>query len=197
MNKILLSIAALSLSFSAASQLRVLSNGHTQIGDWTNFSTSNRMSPDTTSTLAIMGPDNLCSGGSIAFGARNDVTISESVLTAPPVLSHSERSSMILRGMGGISYRSKKGIVFKYEVNTPLFGSEEPVETMIYYVDVKAPQFLTSSDSRFKKNIEGIEDSDKLLLDLTPVSYYLSIPRETEGEEVAKASVKNEEINNK
>ncbi|MDE5807960.1 MAG: tail fiber domain-containing protein [Muribaculaceae bacterium] len=199
MKKIILTFAGvLALTFGADAQLRVLSNGKVQIGDWTSntgssTSVAQQDSPDEvnsgiispsltfdTSTVSIMGSNKTNhSGGSIGFGGRSDVMIKESEFT-----NSSTSGSLSLTGKGGISYSSKSGTVFSYI--PPLTSTSETLFT--YSVKVTAPSFLTSSDARYKKNIESLESMGGLLDGLTPVSYNLEIPMKDENGIAQKAS---------
>ena len=87
---ILTFVGLLALSLGANAQLRVLSNGHVQLGDWTlnsalpSFPTSQQSSAngivvggnvqvsDTTTTISIMGPpkSNYSGGNAIVIGKK-------------------------------------------------------------------------------------------------------------------------------
>ena len=200
MKKLLLTLAGvLTFTFGADAQLRVLSNGQVQIGDWnsgtltTLASVPQQDSPDEvnsgiiypslifdTSTVSIMGSNKTNhSGGCIGFGGRSDVMIKESEFT-----NSYTSGSLSLIGKGGISYSSKSGTVFSYI--PPLTSMTETLFT--YSVKVTAPSYLTSSDARYKKNIESLESMGELLDGLTPVSYNLEIPMKDENGIAQKAS---------
>ena len=184
--KLFLCASALALTFGANAQLRVLSNGHIQLGDWnavTMVVVPNPVLPtsaspsaifptygqvcDTTATISILGLERPnYSGGSIAFGGRKDVIISEPAFES----GLSRFGKMDLLGKGGICYTSYKGEIFSY---TPAVIGES---TFYYNVNLSAPKYLTSSDARYKSNVESLESMGGLLNDLTPVSYNLNIP---------------------
>lgn len=184
--KLFLCASALALTFGAKAQLRVLSNGHIQLGDWNAVTMVVKPNPvlptsaspsailptygqvcDTTATISILGLERPnYSGGSIAFGGRKDVVISEPTFNS----STSRYGKMDLVGKGGISYTSYKGEIFSY---TPAVVGES---TFSYNVILIAPKFLNSSDARNKSNVESLESMGELLNDLTPVSYNLNIP---------------------
>ena len=132
--------SALALTFGANAQLRVLSNGHIQLGDWVYRSSSGtgdapgEMSgeinggigttipgigqiviptpQDTTSTVSVLGTQTLnFSGGTLSFGGRKDVMISEPAFTNTSWYPYGR---MTLVGKGGISYSSSSGVIFDY-----------------------------------------------------------------------------------
>ncbi|MDE6026886.1 MAG: tail fiber domain-containing protein [Muribaculaceae bacterium] len=204
MKKILFSFAGvLALTFGANSQLRVLSNGHVQLGDWNaqplsgplsnsqQFSTDAVINPgvtpayqvnDTTTTIAVLGNNSSnFSGGSIAFGGRKDVMVQEESFTKGLTRPYGVLS---LTGLGGIRYSSSAGTIFSH---TPSRSSSTS-EVFTFGIDVKATKFLTSSDARYKKNIESLESMGGLLDGLTPVSYNLDIPMKDESGMAQKAS---------
>lgn len=198
--------SALALTFGANAQLRVLSNGHIQLGDWVYRSSSGTgdapgemagvindgmgavipgigqiiipTPQDTTSTVSVLGTQTLnFSGGSLSFGGRKDVMISEPAFTNA---TWSPYGRMTLVGKGGISYSSASGVIFSYDpylhqINTG-GSSESNSPAFFYYVNLIAPKFLNSSDARYKSNVESLESMGELLNDLTPVSYNLNIP---------------------
>ena len=185
---ILTFVGLLALSLGANAQLRVLSNGHVQLGDWTlnsalpSFPTSQQSSAngivvggnvqvsDTTTTISIMGPTKSnYSGGSIAFGGRKDVVIEEESFTTGTLRPY---GSLTFTGLGGIKYVDSNGTIFSH---TPS-RTTSSAGTFTFTTDVVAPKFTTSSDARYKKNVESLESKGDLLRDLTPVSYYLELP---------------------
>ena len=198
MKRLILSLSGLLvLSLGLDAQLRVLSNGHIQAGDWTANSqvvptSSNSVSPnvvinpgmipqvnDTTTTISILGTNNKnLSGGTIAFGGRRDVMFQEASFTESSTRKY---GSLYMVGKGGIYYNSSDGRIFSYA--PPIITTADPVFT--FNINVKATAFLTSSDARYKSNVESIENMGPLLDELTPVSYNLNL---SSGEEATKKS---------
>lgn len=173
-------LSLFTLSLGANAQLRVLSNGHVQVGDWTKTGRFS-VAVDTTNTAAILGASDLFSGGTLSFGGRNDVTIKESSVNALSYNMGTQTPKMVLTGRGGIEYVSKPGTVFYFNpVKLPSHQTggqaEESWEPFVFNISLKAPSYLTTSDARYKKNIESLESLGKGLMDLTPVKYNLAIP---------------------
>lgn len=206
MKKILFSFAGvLALTFGANAQLRVLSNGHIQLGDWSGMPLQPSLSPssastdavvigggtvqisDTTSTISILGPTRPnYSGGSLTFGGRKDVMISEDKFTKSITVPY---GTMTLTGMGGLKYVASNGTVFSY--TSPRSTTSEGVFT--FSATVKATSYLTTSDARYKKNVESLESMGDMLNDLTPVSYNLDLNLGKETAEIQNASVASPE----
>ena len=201
MKKLFLTFAGvLALTFGANAQLRVLSNGHIQLGDWSGMPLQPSLSPssastdgvvigggtvqisDTTSTISILGPTRPnYSGGSLTFGGRKDVMVSEDKFTNSTIVPY---GTMTLTGMGGLKYVASNGTVFSY--TSPRSTTSEGVFT--FSATVKATSYLTTSDARYKKNVESLESMGGLLDGLTPVSYNLDIPMKDENGMAQKAS---------
>ncbi|MDE5806968.1 MAG: tail fiber domain-containing protein [Muribaculaceae bacterium] len=204
MKKLFLTFAGvLALTFGADAQLRVLSNGHVQLGEWNaqylsgalsnsqQFSTDAVINPgvtpayqvnDTTTTIAVLGTNSSnFSGGSIAFGGRKDVMVQEESFTKSLTRPYGVLS---LTGLGGIKYSSSAGTIFSH---TPSRTSST-AEVFTFGIDVKATKFLTSSDARYKKNVESLESLGGMLEGLTPVSYNLDIPMKDENGVARKSS---------
>lgn len=196
MKKFLFSLLALiSITTVANSQLRVISNGNVQVGNWvapvmpgnpgTLFASgiSLGQTPDTLSTMAILGPNDQKSGGYISFGARKQVSIGESTYT-----QLSPKASLLLKGEGGIEYKAGSDLIFSYQ--TPMVMTQ--TGSFVFKIPVSSTQYLTTSDARKKKNIESLDNAGALLDNLTPVKYQLSLESESE-EKATKASAASEE----
>lgn len=194
MTILILSLFTLSLGVNA--QLRVLSNGHVQVGDWNDTSSILfQSSRDTTNTVSILGKQsgNL-SGGSISFGARQDVVISESTFKNNPLITGGNTCGTLqLVGKGGINFTSSNGLVFQYDTSMYNSGRDESTPFFIFTVPVQSSKYYTSSDARLKKNIESLENMGILLDRLTPVSYNLELPTHNENSIASKASSLTEE----
>lgn len=178
-------VAILGMATVANSQLRVISNGNVQIGDWTTKSSGlpgtlvgSMQVPDTLATMCVLGQQDKKSGGYISFGTRNQVSIGESIYT-----QLNPDASLVLKGKGGIEYSAGTSLIFKY--TPPILLTAPP--SFDYKINVSAPQYLTTSDVRKKKNIESLENLGGLLDNITPVSYQLTSETAKEGE-AAKAS---------
>lgn len=190
----ILFISLITLSLGANAQLRVISNGHVQVGNWGTSSSLTTTSSDTTSTISLLGNGQKHSGAIISFGGRKDVTISETAPTLQSPNSLIYTSMMLLKGTGGIKYSSCDGEVFSYSskksnlINPGTGTTVSSDNPFTFNVNLKAPKYLTTSDARCKRNIEPIESLGKGLYELTPVSYVLSSPNESEGLSASKAS---------
>ena len=194
--KILLVSSAIALAFVANAQLRVLSNGHIQIGDKNvegmNSTAIKSIKTDTTSTISLLGPTaGNFSGASLTFGGRKDVQISEGsfAFNINSVLNRIY-GKLNLVGKGGIEYSSYVGTIFSYTADKSDFSG--PFK---FNIRMESPQYLTSSDARYKKDIESLEEMGDLLKDLTPVSYVLDLPSKgmTETDIQMDAPVSKEE----
>ena len=199
MKKALFILGTLALTFGASAQLRVLSNGHVQFGDWNTsqlvvqpLNSTNAVNPlipgiittDSTTTVSVLGPntDNL-SGGSIAFGGRKDVMVEELSFEKKTPTTY---GTLSLTGKGGIRYSSDRGSIFSYTRN-----AIASTEAFTYNINVKAPAFLTTSDARYKKNVEPLESLGTMIGDLTPVSYNLDLSAGSDDSSAQKASSVN------
>ncbi len=185
----ILILSLITLSLGANAQLRVLSNGHIQLGNWSSTTSQS----DTTSTISLFGIGKYNSGALLTFGGRTDVSIGETKAPAitPPTYKFSPQ--LLLNGSGGIQYKASTSIIFSYTPgSTPIYSSETGTTNVenpfTFNVNLKAPKYLTTSDARCKKNIEPIESLGKGLYELTPVSYVLSIPNENESLSASKSS---------
>ena len=176
-------LSLITLSLGANAQLRVLSNGHVQIGNlnWLNqtpvyppilpsvstqATIGGALSPDTTATLSIMGPQNYGANGKIVFGGRNDVIIRESYANGI--------GTLILTGKGGIVLYSgsSNSRILTYNPTATLDNGQTYFS---FTKPLRAPEFLTVSDIRCKKDIESLDSYGKGLSELSPVSFTLDI----------------------
>ena len=187
MKKLLLStLCFISLCLVSNAQLRVLSNGHTQIGYSNLYPT---LKVDTTSNISVFGNMADYSGGLLSFGGRNHVSIGESPISPGSTAIYRNTGALHLTGLGGLKYTSYYGDVFSFN---PIYRTAMDPETgekipdygiFSFKVNISAKQFLTSSDARYKTNIKSIENNCAKFNFLNPVSYNISIPlNEREGE---------------
>ncbi len=189
---ILFLLCVISLSLGVNAQLRVLSNGHVQIGKFDYLHSITPRTPitgvgggdpgisidfplpDTTANLSIMGPDSYASNGKIVFGGRNDANIRE--------YYYNGIGSLYLTGKGGIALYSGSASsqIMRYKPTSTLDNGE----TYFYFLKaIKAPEFLTVSDLRCKKDIKSLENHGKDLLELNPVSFTLNLSDVSDVEE--------------
>ncbi|MDE6410196.1 MAG: tail fiber domain-containing protein [Muribaculaceae bacterium] len=190
----LIILSLITLSLGANAQLRVLSNGHIQLGNWGSTTSQ----PDTTSTISLFGNGKYNSGALLTFGGRTDVSIGETKAPAitPPTYRFSPQ--LLLNGSGGIQYKASTSIIFSYTPgSTPIFSSETGTTNVenpfTFNVNLKAPKFLTTSDARCKKNIEPIESLGRDLMELTPVKYNLFLSPQLGDETMGKVSKQSNE----
>ncbi|MDE6296221.1 MAG: tail fiber domain-containing protein [Muribaculaceae bacterium] len=179
MKKIIFTILSLTaITVGSNAQLRILNNGHTQIG-FNGLYPSYK--PDTTSTLSLIGQMPECSGALLTFGTGKHVSIGESNIVPNSLVLGKKTGAMLLTGLGGIKYTSYYGDVFSYTPTDRIVVDVETGErshdygTFTFNVKVTAKQYLTLSDARYKKNIHSLENAGAKLNLLTPVSYNLSV----------------------
>lgn len=197
MKKFLLAFIGLTSIVSVSNaQLRVMGNGHVQIGDWTWPRSSeifrsmaetqaefSFFKPDTTATVSINGPGEELANGEIIFGGRRDVVIREyidddSIFNRPGALH--------ITGKGGFSLYCNGARVLSYD---PFLASSIHGDSyFVFAKGIKAPEFLTTSDLRLKKDISSIESLGRGLVDLSPVRYAYNVPNENEDGVLAKSS---------
>lgn len=152
MKKFILTFSlALVMSANADAQLIVLESGQTQLG---NSASINNV--DNNSTLNIWGLSRE-QGGSISFGKGSDSMIVGDGSSG--MLNLNAKSSF------GIKVNNADGLTFNSISKTFKFA-----------YDIRSTTFLTTSDARFKKNINSIDGSSKGISDLNPISYNLSLP---------------------
>lgn len=193
---ILAAIAAISLSASA--QLKVVSNGQSQIGTPESLMVVGPITPGTLSTnngtntiagnvqdyetagadtlapLCVMGLDIDGSWPRIAFGKYNRVSVGEGGDTSD---KRKGNGILTLKGSKGISFIHGATKIFYY---TPT--STDRNEQIFYFQrKVTAPQYLTTSDARSKTDIEELDNAGALLKNLVPVSYVL-VSEESQAE---------------
>ena len=175
-------MAALAI-LPATAQLRVINNGSVHVGNYSTGSFSHVNSPeraviitpnvaisDTTATLGINGTGQNLSGGKLSFG-QGKVNITEFGLG-----TGSSFSTMLrLNSMGGfISYCGDKQIF--------IYNSKNSTNAFTYRVNVSAPQYLTSSDARYKENVEQLNDVSDRFMELNPVTYRMKDSGAMSGE---------------
>ena len=203
MKKIFFILGALALTFGASAQLRVIGNGQVQVGNWNpsqwEISPTEPGHPfsvvspgfqisipiDSTTTVSVLGPNTTnLSGGSIAFGGRKDVMVEEESFNKSLAVPY---GALALTGKGGIKYSSDRGPIFSYTRNSV----QSSKETFTFNINVQAPAFLTTSDARYKKNVEPLESLGTMIGDLTPVSYNLDLSAGSDDSSAQKASSAN------
>ncbi len=198
MRKTLL-IFALGISLCSNAQITVSTNGQTRIGTPTNIiqsggellnnlgsTSSSDVLPttiDKTASLNIWGisnpstvPDIGTNMGHITFGFGNYANIAGNSANGTLRLHARSKFALILgtSNTAGLTWTSTNNAI-----------------TSTY--NIKAPSFLTTSDSRLKKNIEYLNDYYVGLLKVNPVSYNLtSSTEESYAEDLAK---KNSVVN--
>ena len=178
MRKTVTSIMTIITVMTASAQLRVTSSAQVQAGSASSETSSGTISviggpiinPDTLATVRIIGDGNYQSGGTIAFGNRRDVAISESKL---PLKSFNGEIYGVLQllGKGGLSYSDGTSRIISYDPTT--INLSTGTAYVSFSLPVSAPQYLTVSDSRSKTDIEPLENVGNLLKNIVPVSYRL------------------------
>lgn len=188
MKKTAIFMALAMVALSATAQLKVVSNGQSQIGTPEGLPEIGPIIPttstngsragsdlgsmvqygawvDTLAPLRVMGLDIDGSWPRIAFGKYNRVSIGEG------------GSSDNRRGNGILTLKATKGFEFIHDMVKVFYftpTSTNTKEQMFYFRrNVTAPQFLTTSDARSKTDIEELDNAGALLKNLVPVSYVL------------------------
>lgn len=167
---------AVCLAFGMSAQLEVIGNGSVQVGSFADGGLStpgpsplgisigtgsdiNLSLSDTTATLGINGTGRNLSGGKISFGVGN-VNIQEYGISSGSTFS----TLMRLNSKGGfVSYCGDRQIY--------IYNSKGSTNPFTYKVNVSAPQYLTSSDARYKENVERLENIGDKFMELNPVTY--------------------------
>lgn len=186
----LLFVSAIALTLSANAQIYVCGNGHVQVGDPSWFheqavfpgllsptgdltkATISISKPDTTASISINGPDDYAANGKIIFGGRNDVSLSESYDPENPIR---KLGSLCLTGKGGIFLYSNTGLIMSYDIFTSLNGTDKYFN---FKKTIQAPEYLTVSDLRYKRDIKSLESFGRNLEQLSPVSFSLKLPND-------------------
>ncbi|MDE7465075.1 MAG: tail fiber domain-containing protein [Muribaculaceae bacterium] len=186
MNSTVIKAAAVALgiavSVSASAQMKMYQNGHVAVGKAPVTTTtagntvvgSGTVTPiigggtissvDTTATLSVLGKGLYASSGKIAFGTSGNVWLGESAWSNTSI----SPSSLQMQGKGGFHLMcGNKDILFY----SPSVMTIDGGSTLIAGVAMQAPQYLTTSDARLKKNISSLENIGDIVESLTPVSY--------------------------
>ncbi|MDE5868795.1 MAG: tail fiber domain-containing protein, partial [Muribaculaceae bacterium] len=194
------------VALATNAQLRVLDDGHVQVGHLLDNTTG--YNKPLSSNFSILGNGSAQSNGKISFGSNEYVSIGESSIDPNSTTQYLRKGALILNGIGGIKYTSDFGDVFSYYPNRFMLinpgggGVTSTYSSFTFHVNVTAPQYLTSSDARYKSNIQSIEGDGVKLYLLNPVSYNLNIPSkneneaETKNENEAEKLSKNSQVSN-
>ena len=190
---LLLTTVAISLAFGMSAQLQVIGNGSVQVG---SFADGGLYTPggspfgisigpgigsialsDTTATLGINGTGYKLSGGKISFGTGK-ANIEEFGIGTGSTFS----TMLRLNSQGGfLSYCGGRQIF--------IYNGKSSTNSFTYRVNVSAPQYLTSSDVRYKEGIEQLEDVGDRFMELNPVTYRMKAPASAlSGETPAQAA---------
>ena len=196
MKKFSLIIATAMLAATVGAQVHYDKSGQFRIGQ---FSTNSTIVPglqsvsivnpptsnqgDLTAPLRVMSLDTSGSSSRIAFGNLKAGSVGLGVSTS----GQGDNNVITLTGEDGIEYYTSLGNmpIFRYRINRNSLTYTQPLFT--FNTEVKARQFLTSSDTRLKTQIEELDNAGASIKDLNPVSYVL---KEEAGEsgEAAKAA---------
>ena len=179
-NSICILMAAMAI-MPAAAQLKVIGNGSVQLGSFADGSLptlkpssrgisigpgigTTTLLSDTTATLGINGTGHNLSGGKISFGLGK-VNIEEYGISSGSTFS----TMLRLNSQGGfLSYCGDRQIF--------IYNGKSSTNSFTYRVNVSAPQYLTSSDVRYKEGIEQLEDVGDRFMELNPVTYRMKAP---------------------
>lgn len=149
---------------SASAQLQVTSNGNILVGEQ-----QQGVAVDSLAVLTVLGPDRRNGAGRITFGNGKNVWIGEQK-------SSDGYDTDILWCYGRNGFRLVAG-----EEGSPTVCRFNPTgeqsQAFISNYNVKAPAFITVSDSRLKANVRELSGRQDALLELTPVEYDLTAPQ--------------------
>lgn len=200
MRKLILTIAAIALAATGATaQLTVLKNGQSRFGKVpsalmpfgaaSGTGTVQPPSPinqgDTLACAIFYGRYN-DNESYIGFGSGKKVYIGAMPFNGTTT-SINPNYSLVMSGYDGIKATCRKGEIFSCMANA------SRISTFAFVPNVSAPGFITSSDSRLKSNVEGLENASELLSRLNPVSYNLNVRDSGGDREATKASTANAE----
>lgn len=162
--KKLLILFALGVSLCANAQLTVFENGKVQMGNMSSDLVSSKCDltickvNDNTSIPISPSVQAIQSTGSIAFGASARAYISGGGLNE------------------ALSFVSSNLIEMKVGLTESAVSLNGRSQSFTSKFDIKAPTFLTTSDSRLKKNVTSLNHYYEMLMDVNAVSYNLTQP---------------------
>lgn len=151
MKKLFLMLA-LGVSLCANSQLTVFENGLVRVGNYSSVNAFDSASLDISNRASSTSPIT----GTITFGSGPNATITGG--------SNSGSLSLYAGHTLSLGVGNNKNILSLMYVNQNI--------TSLY--SVKAPAFLTTSDARLKTNVESLNDSFRMLMDVNSISYNLT-----------------------
>ena len=168
MKKLIIFAMVCLIASLAQAQLKVKPSGYTMLGDnpfedGTDFFYDDIR--DTTTMLKVYGPGIHGSNARISFGDQY-YNLSKNVLVGES--GESDTDQLWLHG--------KKGFVFTINRNaSDSIISFKPLEENVINVSVpiRSTQYLTASDSRFKENVQSVDDALATISALNGVSYNL------------------------
>lgn len=175
-----LSILALGVSLCANAQLTVVESGQIQVGE-----VKNRFGSVTTGqTDSPLSYDYDIMPTAIDKTASLNIWGISNESAVPGIGSNMGHMTFGFGNYANIAGNSSSGILRLHARNTftLALGTSETAGLKWSHIDnaitstynMKAPSFLTTSDSRLKKNVESLNDSYARLLDVNPVSYNLT-----------------------
>lgn len=151
----------------------------TSTADVVLTSATDSVQKDPNAQLTVLGSLANNAGGFISFGDGTNVGIGE--------YGYRDSDILGLVGTKGISYVYNKS-AFSGSSTPTVFLWTPSTNAFMFYTDVRAKGILLSSDMRMKKDVAEIEQSEKSLFEITPVTY-----RFEEDEEMAvHAKAENE-----
>ncbi|MCM1142365.1 MAG: tail fiber domain-containing protein, partial [Muribaculum sp.] len=186
MKKLILIAAFAACSFGMNAQLTVQKSGNVKIGQafpyqpvvgsqQKELAATPTLDIDSVASMVILRNSSMYGRGAyITFGDLRKVGIGEAAASG-------DSDILDLFGEKGIVYSAGNNTVFSYLKPTALSAA------FTFNCNVKANSFLTSSDARMKKDINGLVGISSMLADIEPVSYRL-----TDAAPAEKASAANE-----
>lgn len=174
MKKLIFAAVFAACAFGMNAQLTVLKSGKVRIGN-----------PQITNPLLYgsEGMLNISTNKANGYGAYLTLGNGKNVGMGEYLSDSASGDTNILQlfGTNGLYYTSGHNIIFGYAFmpRTPL--------PFVFNCDVKANSFLTTSDARMKKDINGLDGVGSMLADIEPVSYRL-----TDAAPAEKASAAND-----
>ena len=165
----LAAIVAITPSLVCQAQICVKPGGRVQVGNYIYEDTTICMTPenrrDTTTTMKLFGYNENGAGARITFGDQPtkwayNVVVGE-------LSRHNDTDRLWLQGKCGMYYTGHSGI------DTIYYYDPSKDANFHFNTDVVADGILLGSDSRFKHDVNPVENGLDVLEQLNPVSYKL------------------------
>ncbi|MBR3101061.1 MAG: tail fiber domain-containing protein [Muribaculaceae bacterium] len=166
-NHLILITALLLATVQLKAQITVKTTGQVMVGE--EYTGSDHLIPpsqfDTITVLKVFGPFNMAAGGRLRFGDANSLN---AMNVAVGEAGTTDTDQLWLHGKKGTYLTSSAWAQDTVAYYDPLLGN-----FFKFNCDVKTSGVFIQSDSRFKEDIEPVEDVLSSLSGLEPVTYHL------------------------